>query len=456
MADRPKSSLPPRTEGALQAAEDDSALARRVFRPAQEFIHTEGASGRLLIVGAIIGLVLANSPLAADYTAFWQTELGVELGQFSFSHSLLEWVNSGLMAIFFFLVTLEVKREFVRGSLSSRDKAILPVVAALGGMLVPAALYVAINVAADGDPSGWGIAIATDIAFAVAIAALLKDRVGHHVLMFLLAFAIVDDIGAIAVIAIFYTGSIAVEPLLVAGALLVAIVVLRRMGLTSTTAYVGLGVMLWVAIFESGVHATIAGVLLALLTPADPSGSPHVRGTLQKLSDRYERALQEEDDMTARWAIGKMEAAVQRTEAPLDRLIRLVHPWSGFVVLPIFAFANAGIPLSMDGVSEALASPVAIGIFVALVLGKPLGILLASWLAVRTGFASLPTDARWGQVAGIGVLAGIGFTVSIFVAELAFVGTELVDTAKLAILAASLAAAAGGFLVLRVFARGSS
>ncbi len=450
MADKPDTPLPPRTEGALQAAEDDSALARRVIRPAQEFIHTEGSSGRLLIVGALIGLVLANSPLAADYTAFWQTELGVELGELSFSHSLLEWVNSGLMAIFFFLVTLEVKREFVRGSLSSRDKAVLPIVAALGGMVVPAALYIAINVAADGETSGWGIAIATDIAFAVAIAALLKDRVGHHVLMFLLAFAIVDDIGAIVVIAVFYTESIALEPLLVAAALLVAIVALRRLGLTSTTAFVALGVLVWLAISESGVHATIAGVLMALLTPADPPGSRHVRDTLQELIDRYERALEDHDDSTARWAIGKMEAAVQRTEAPLDRLIRLVHPWSGFVVLPIFALANAGIPLSLEGVSEALTSPVAVGIFIALLVGKPIGILAASWLAVRSGLASLPTDAQWGQLAGIGVLAGIGFTVSIFVAELAFAGSELIDTAKLAILGASVTAAIAGFFVLRL------
>lgn len=449
MTTEPKSPLPPRTQGALEATEDDSALARHVFRPAQEFIHTEGASGRLLIAGAILGLILANSPLAADYHAFWETELSMELGGRSFGRTLLEWVNSGLMAIFFFLVTLEVKREFVRGSLSSRDKAVLPVVAALGGIIVPAAIYIVINTVMDGDTSGWGIAIATDIAFAVAIAALLKDRVGHHILVFLLAFAIVDDIGAILVIAVFYTASIAVEALLVAGALLVAIVLLRRLGLTSTTAYVGLGLLVWLAISESGVHATIAGVLLALLTPARPPGLRRVGDTLQELTDRYERALEDDDDLAARWAIGKMEAAVQRTEAPLDRMIRLVHPWSGFLVLPIFAFANAGIPLSVDGVSAAIASPIAIGIFIALVIGKPTGILAASWLAVRVGAASLPTGARWGQVAGIAVLAGIGFTVSIFVAELAFTDGALLDVAKLAILGASITAATGGWFVLR-------
>lgn len=454
MGSEPGGPLPPRTAGVLETTEGTSPLARRVFRPAQEFIHTEGASGRLLIAGAAVGLMLANSPWASDYHALWATKLGAQLGTLSVEHTLLEWVNSGLMTIFFFLVTLEVKREFVRGSLSSRDKAVLPVVAALGGMLVPALLYLAINLfAADGEMGGWGVAIATDIAFAVAVAALLRDRVGHPLLMFLLAFAIVDDIGAILVIAVVYTESIAVEALIAAGLLLAAVVGLRRVGLTSTTAYVALGALVWLAISESGVHATIAGVLLALLTPAQAVDRGHVGETMRELSAHYEKALADGRDETARWAIGRMEAVVQRTEAPLDRLIRLVHPWSGFLVLPIFAFANAGIPISGAAVSEALTSPVAIGVFVALVVGKPLGILSASWLTTRVGAASLPDGAGWSQVAGVAMLAGIGFTVSIFVADLAFSDEALIDVAKLGIFAASMAAAVAGWLLLRYATR---
>lgn len=439
----------------LETTEGTSPLARRVFRPAQEFIHTEGASGRLLIAGAAVGLVLANSPWASEYHAFWATKLGAQLGTMSIEHSLLEWVNSGLMTVFFFMVTLEVKREFVHGSLSSRDKAVLPVVAALGGMLVPALIYLAINLAGSGETDGWGVAIATDIAFAVAVAALLRGRVGHPLLMFLLAFAIVDDIGAILVIALVYTESIAVEPLVAAALLLGAVVVLRRLGLTSTTAYVALGVLVWLAISRSGVHATIAGVLLALLTPAQAIDRAPVGETMRELSDRYEKALADGRDETARWAIGRMEAAVQRTEAPLDRLIRLVHPWSGYLVLPIFAFANAGIPISGAAVNDALTSPVAIGIFVALVVGKPLGILTASWLTTRAGAASLPDGAGWDRVAGVAVLAGIGFTVSIFVADLAFSDEALIDVAKLGIFGASMVAAAAGWLLLRYTTRES-
>jgi NhaA family Na+:H+ antiporter len=442
------SSLPPRTAASIEVTEARSPLAKRVFRPAQEFIHQEGASGRLLILAAVVGLILANSPAADTYHQLWETELGFELGSFSFSHPLLEWINSGLMAIFFYLVTLEVKHEFLDGALASRADATLPVVAAIGGMLVPAAIYIALNSALDGDPSGWGIPIATDIAFAVAVASLLHGRVPPALLAFLLAFAIVDDIGAIIVIALFYTGSIAIEPLLVGGLILLATYGLRRLGLTSTTAFVLLGVLLWLAISESGVHATVAGVLMALLTPARPLDEGSDEHFLQ-LAERYRTARAAGDDDTARWSIGKLEAAAQHTEAPLDRMIRLVHPWSGLVVLPLFALANSGIRITSEGVAEALASPVAIGIFLALALGKPIGIFAASALTVRLGAARLPAGSSLSQIAGIGILAGIGFTVSIFIAELAFLHEAAADVAKLGIFAASTVAAIAGWLVLR-------
>lgn len=446
--DASPSPLPPRTAASIEAAEATSPLARRVVRPAQEFIHQEGAAGRLLIVAALSALVLANSPLAEAYHALWETEVGFELGAISVVHPLLEWVNSGLMAIFFYLVTLEVKHEFIDGALSTRKDAILPVAAALGGMLVPAALYLLVNAILAGDPRGWGIPIATDIAFAVAIASLLSGRVPAALLAFLLAFAIVDDIGAILVIALFYTDTIVVEALLAAAGLLAATVVLRRLGLTSTTAFVLLGVLVWLAISESGLHATIAGVLMALLTPARPldSGSSE---RFTELAERYRLAREEGDESSARWAIGRLEAAAQRTEAPLDRMIRLVHPWSGFVVLPIFALANAGIPISGDDVSAALTSPVAFGIFLALVAGKPLGIMAATVATVRLGAARLPEGTAPAHVWGIAALAGIGFTVSIFIAELAFASEGVLDVAKLGIFAASAVAAIVGWSLLR-------
>jgi NhaA family Na+:H+ antiporter len=453
--DSPRSSLPPRTAAEIEATESTSPLARRVVRPAQEFIHQEGAAGRLLIVAALVGLVLANSPLAETYHALWETEVGLRIGSFDVEYPLLEWVNSGLMAIFFYLVTLEVKREFIDGSLSSRRDATLPVVAALGGMMAPAAIYVVVNLVLDGDVRGWGIPIATDIAFAIAIASLLHGRVPSALLTFLLAFAIVDDIGAIVVIAVFYTSAIALDALLLAAAILGAVYVLRRLGLTSTLAFVFLGVLVWLAIAGSGVHATIAGVLMALLTPAHPAdGGSGERFT--ELAERYRRAVERGDDDEARWSIGRLEAAAQRTEAPLDRMIRLVHPWSGFVVLPIFAFANAGIPITAAGVSEALASPVAIGIFVALVAGKPLGILLATSLTVRIGATRVPDGTSMSQVGGIATLAGIGFTVSIFIAELAFAGEHAAEVAKLGIFAASAVAAVLGWSVLRTFSSSPS
>ena len=447
-----RSHVPARTAAGLELIESRSPLARRVVRPAQEFIHQEGAAGRLLIVAALIGLILANSPLADAYHELWATEFGFELGPYAITHTLLEWVNSGLMAIFFFLVTLEVKREFVRGALSTRKDAVLPVVAALGGMIVPAVAYFVINAGLDGNTRGWGVPIATDIAFAVAVASLLSGRVSAALMAFLLAFAIVDDIGAIIVIAFFYTESIAIEALLIAGLLLAATAALRRLGLTSTMAYIALGVLVWLAISGSGVHATIAGVLMALLTPSEPLDDASAEH-FSELADRYRQAREDGHEEAARWAIGRLEAAAQRTEAPMDRMIRLVHPWSGLIVLPIFAFANAGVPITPDGVEEAVSSPVAIGIFVALVLGKPLGVLAATYATVRIGAARLPADAGWAQVSGVAILAGIGFTVSIFIAELAFVGTGVTDVAKLGIFAASATAAVVGWLTLRVASR---
>lgn len=441
--------IPPRTRGVIETSEPSSSLARGVFKPAAAFIHAEGASGRLLIIAATIALVLANSPVAAGYEHVWETELGLQLGGHEFTHPLREWVNSGLMTLFFFLVTLEVKHELLTGQLSSRERAALPLAAAVGGMVVPAAIYIAINVT-HGDVRGWGIPIATDIAFAIAVATLLRGRLGSALLAFLLAFAIVDDVGAITVIAIFYSDQIVIEALLVAGGLLVSIVALQRLGLTSMTAYFAIGVLVWLAVAQSGIHATIAGVALALLTPSRPRMDPsRFDETIDGQVARFRLARSNGDDQQIEASLGRMEASVQQTESPLDRLERRVHPWSGYVVLPLFALANAGIVLSADAVRSAGTSPVAFGILAGLIVGKPVGILIGSWLVVRLGVSQLPDGVGWQAITAVALLAGIGFTVSVFITELAFAKAETIELAKLAVLAASVVSALAALLIIR-------
>lgn len=416
----------------------DRALAR-IARPLRTFLHTEAAGGIVLLVATVIALGLANSPLAESFEKIWQTELRISVGAFELTEDLRNFVNDALMAVFFFVVGLEIKREIVLGELSDRRKAALPAVAALGGMVVPAAVYLLFNAGGPGSP-GWGIPMATDIAFAVGVLALLGSRAPSGLKVFSLSLAIVDDIGAILVIAVFYSHGFQLGWLIGALVLLVGIVVLRRLKVTWTPLYVLVGAGVWFATFESGIHATIAGVALGLLTPACPADS---RG----FKDVYRETglLEEQPDAQSLRAV-----SLQATEvvSVAERLEYLLHPWTSYAVIPLFALANAGVRLSLDTLGGAMSSPVALGIAAGLVLGKIVGISSAAWLAVKLNLGRLPDGVSWRVILGGSAVAGIGFTVSLFIAGLAFTNSRLVDEAKIGVLVASVVAGTLGALLL--------
>jgi NhaA family Na+:H+ antiporter len=392
----------------------DRPIPRRLVRPLQEFLSTAAAGGLVLLAATAAALIWANSPASAAYERLWSTDLSVRLGGWSVEGDLRFWVNEGLMALFFLLVGLEIKRELLIGELRDRRAAVLPVLAAIGGMAVPALIYLAINAGGAG-VDGWGVAMPTDIAFAVGVLTLVASA-PSGLRPFLLTLAIVDDIGTIAVIALFSSEGVRWLPLLVALVVALAVMGLRRIHVRAPAAYVALGVLLWIAMERSGAHPALAGVVMGLLTPAVP----------------FERT----------------PALAREAVSPLARVEHLLLPWVSFVVLPLFALANAGVELSADALARSLHSPVTIGIVAGRVVGKIVGITLACWLAVRTGIAPLPSGARWRHIVGIGATAAIAFTVSLFVAELALPAT-LQDVAKIGILASALVGGALGFVILR-------
>lgn len=425
-------------------------LARHVLLPVQQFIRTEASGGAVLLAAALAALVWANFPAGDSYADFWDTGITIDGGIFRISEDLQHWVDDALMAIFFFVVGLEVKRELLHGELAGPRRAALPVAAALGGMAVPALLFTALNAGGDG-ARGWGIPVATDIAFSLGVLALLGKRIPTQVRVFLLALAVVDDIGAILVIAAFYTESIAWDSLAVAALIAGAIFVLQRLGVSSIPVYLIAGAALWVAVFESGIHATIAGVALGLLTPSRPRVSPgEFAESEAALYRQFRAAISKVDEEEAEAVLAEIESEAAATESPLDRLERILHPWSSFLIVPIFALANSGIDLSADAVSDAAGSPITLGVMLGLVLGKFAGVVGAAWLAVRLRLTHLPSDIGWPHVAGIGLLAGIGFTVSLFVAGLAYDDPALAADAKMGIFAASLVAGLAGYTYLRL------
>ena len=419
-------------------------VPRLVARPIARFLHTEAAGGIVLLASVVLALLLANSPFGPGYESFWLTEVSLTVGPLHLTEDLRQVVNDGLMAIFFFVVGLEIKRELVVGELNSARNAALPAIAAVGGMLVPALIYAAINRGSPGS-GGWGIPMATDIAFAVGLMALFSDRIPRGLKIFLLSLAIVDDIGVIIVIAIFYSGTLAAGWMLAAVALIAAIVVLRRLKVWWVPVYVVMGVALWLAVFESGVHATIAGVILGLLTPAVPADPDGMRDVFEQA----EALAQEPDAAFVRATSQQANEVVSVAE----RLEHLLHPWSSFVIIPVFALANAGVVFSFDRLQDAASSPVAVGIFLGLVAGKMIGIVGASLLALRLGLGTLPDGVTKTHLVGMSAVAGIGFTVSLFVAGLAFGDAELVGAAKLGIFFASLVAGTLGAVILTVGAR---
>jgi len=416
-----------------------SALpGRRLPRVVRRFLDTEAAGGVVLLVAAVAALVWANSPWSASYRALWSTELTVGLGRYVLVEDLQHWVNDALMAVFFFVVGLEIKRELVHGDLRDRRAAALPAVAAAGGMVVPALFYLLVAGASDG-ARGWGIPMATDIAFAVGVVALLGPRVPASLKLFLLTLAIVDDIGAIVVIAVFYASDVQPEFLLTAVGLIVAMLGLRKAGIVWLAPYVVLGSFVWLATQASGVHATIAGVVLGLLAPAQPL----IPGAVAR-----QWAGDLTDDPTPA-ELDAMTRLANTAVSPAERLEHLLHPWTSFLVVPLFALANAGVELRGDAFAGSGAVEVTVGVVVGLVAGKTLGITAAAWLAVRTGLGRLPEGTTWPMVAGVAGVAGIGFTVALFIAELAFVPGPLQDAAKIGVLCASTLAAVMGAAVLR-------
>jgi NhaA family Na+:H+ antiporter len=423
----------------------------RLVRPLQTFFQTEAAGGMLLLVSAVIALVWANSPWSGAYERLWRTELTFELGGLTLSHSLREWINEGLMAIFFFVVGLEIKREVVTGELRQPRAAALPVVAAVGGMAIPAAMYLAFNAGTEA-ARGWGIPMATDIAFALGVLTIAGRRLPSSLKLFLLALAIVDDIGAIVVIALFYSGGIAFDVLAVGAVLLVTIMALQRAAVRATAVYVALGVGVWLALLQSGVHATVAGVALGMLTPASPFQRPRaVSMEARRVADETEDEPSPPDADAHHWLW--LAALSREAVSPLGRMEHLLHPWTSFLIVPLFALANAGVVLDADALGTAATSRVAWGVLVGLVVGKVAGITLAAWGATKLGLARLPQGVGWFEIVGVAAVAGIGFTVSLFVAGLAFTeGTDL-DAAKLGILGASIVAGVVGAAVLSAAGR---
>jgi Na+:H+ antiporter, NhaA family len=436
--------IPPRTFGALQVKRRESLVTRAVVMPVQQFIHIQGISSIFLLAAAIAALVWANSPWQNSYHHVWEMEL-------TLSHLRLpvhEWIDDALMAIFFFLVGMEIKHEIVHGELAEMKRAALPIVAALGGMIVPALLYGLLNHGHDGQ-HGWGIPMATDIAFSLGVLGMVKG-VPAELKVFLLTLAIADDIGAIAVIAVFYSGSLEGGPLILGLFLLGLIALLQKLGISQPILYFVLAVGFWVAILQSGIHATIAGVILGFMVPTT---APFSLKEFQEIGSgmvvRFRRALADGDEKTAKNLLGSFEVLVQSTESVSERLTRILNSWVSFLVLPLFALANAGVTFSRGIVGDLLTSRVAWGVLLGLVAGKVIGILGFSKLAVRWRLAQLPNGVTWRQIAGVGMLAGIGFTVSIFISSLAFDNDLYLAEAKTAVLAASVIAGVLGYLALR-------
>jgi Na+:H+ antiporter, NhaA family len=409
--------------------------------PLVRFLHVQAASGIVLVLATITALVLANSPAGARYQAFWDTPVVLTIGSFSLGHSVQEWINDGLMVIFFFVIGLEVKRELVLGELRDVRRAALPIAAALGGMVAPAGIYLALQHGQPGE-RGWGIPMATDIAFVVGCMALLGPRVPHGLRVVLLSLAIADDVGSILVIAIGYTAEIHWGALFVGLALMAAVVVFTRLGVRSSSFYTLLGILVWLAFLKSGVHATIAGVLLGLLTPARTYLS---KGTFGQLLEWARQVLEGDWEKEPHRVekVRRLQWAARETISPLEYLEQTLHPWVGFAIMPIFALANAGVPIQLD----ALGAPVSLAVMLGLLIGKPVGIVLLSWLAVRAGLAKLPDGVGWKALVGAGCLAGIGFTMALFIAGLALTGS-LLDTAKIGILSGSVLSAALGMVLL--------
>ena len=422
----------------------------KILTPFEEFVHRQTTGGLLLMSAAILALVLANSILAGAYQQVVQTPMGIRIGGWVLEKTLHHWVNDGLMALFFFVVGLELKREILVGELADPRQAALSIVAAIGGMIVPALIYFALNPAGEA-ARGWGIPMATDIAFAIGALVLLAGRVPKALITFLVALAIVDDLGAVIVIALFYTEQLVWGTLLAAAGLLGLLIVFNLAGIRQPLPYFLLGVLLWFALLKSGVHATLAGVLTAFAIPARPKYDPrrfsaHVKELMQRFDASHQPGKSIMTNDALRAVVQALENGVHKVETPLQRLEHGMHMPVAFVVVPVFALVNAGIPLEFGDLGATLTHPVTMGVVLGLIGGKFLGIAGASWLALKLGIGRLPPGTRFSHIAGVALLAGIGFTMAIFIAELGFAAQpEYLLMAKTGVLFASLLAGIGGF-----------
>jgi len=423
----------------------DPPIARRADRSMRAFAGWAPGTGLLLAACAIVALVLANSPLAPAYSAFWESKLSLAAGGADFGMSARHWVNDGLMAIFFLVVGLEIKREMSIGTLSNPRDAILPGAAALGGMLLPALLFTALTWNTT-RLAGWGIPMATDIAFSLGLLALLGRRVPLRLKVFLTALAIVDDLGAILVIALFYGHGFDLAYAALAAACVAGLVVLNWSGVYSALPYATLGVLLWLAVYASGVHATLAGILLAMTVPTRPP--PNLKGLLTQvraiIEPEVERLNDAAKDYPGRRVVRALDEVHDRIESPAHRIERNLEPWSSLVILPLFALANAGVTLGGGSLDWPLVAAIGAG----LVLGKPLGVAGAAWLVTRLGWANWPESVNPGSLVGAGALAGVGFTMSLFIANESFADAALTDSARFGVLLASSAAATAGLAIL--------
>lgn len=419
--------------------------------PVSRFIHLEYTSGIVLLISVVVAIAWANSPFHDFYEHLWHINFTIGFDKFLLSHPLHIWINDGLMAIFFFVIGLELKREFMEGELSSLQKASLPMTAALGGMLVPAVIYFFINKGTDA-AHGWGIPMATDIAFALALLSMASKHIPVSIKIFLSALAVADDLGAVLVIAFFYTDQINFIPLAVGAGFLILLMLGNKMGIRSTIFYLLLGICVWICFLLSGVHATIAGVLVAFTIPAVTRIDEQIYSSnLRKLSYDFEADIPERGTLITplqNKTIQKVKTLSMAAETPLQTIEHALHPWVAFGIMPLFALANAGIVITSDFFSSII-NPVSIGVAAGLIIGKFTGILLFCWIMVRFRISNLPEGANWKHISGVALLAGIGFTMSLFISGLAFKNPVFINQAKYGILTASILAGILGTVVLK-------
>lgn len=430
----------------------------KILTPLEEFIHRQTTSGILLMICAVIALVVANSPLHDSYEHFLHTEISFSFGSHSFSLSIHHWINEALMALFFLIMGLELKRELLVGELSSLRQALLPIMAAVGGMLIPALFYLIFNTSGH-TINGWGIPMATDIAFAIGALSLLGARIPTNLITFLIALAIVDDIGAVAVIAVFYTAAIDYGALMYAAFFAFLLVGLNMGGVRHYLPYFFVGILLWAAMLASGIHATIAGVVVAFTVPIRPKFEPEAfLNKIKGITTKMEQAVIDNPDILhndqLRGLVTSLGDGVVRVQAPAQWAEHKLHLPVAYLVIPIFALANAGIPIDFSSFAEYLSHPITLGVLAGLLLGKPVGIVGFTWLTLKMGWAELPTGLNLKHILGVGLLGGIGFTMSIFVADLGFAGLpDDLLMAKTGILLASLLAGLSGFFLLKHLTR---